>query len=611
MSSLCAALCYSSAMMQQSTDPRAEYESRLAARRKAVAALERRSDWIANGRFAVFVLALVLAWLTLWARAMSPWWLAVPVLAFGALVIAHDRALRAKARTTAAVTFYERCLARLNDQWAGTGLPGADLVSDDHPYAADLDLFGKGSLFELLCTARTRAGERTLADWLLGPADPDEIGARQEGIDELRPRLDLREELALLGTDVRRGVLPAVVARWGTAPVLFATSRPLRIAHGLAVVAVVALLGWGLLGFGPIPFLLAVIGIWVLNRVMQRRVKKVLKEIEEPGRELQVLGEVLARLEREPFSCARLRGVHALLSENGRSASACIRHLQRLLTWHETRGNQLFAPLAILLVWDVHFAYAFERWRLTYGNHVARWLEAVGDLEALVALAAYAYEHPSDPFPEIACDGPRYEGEEVGHPLLSPATCVPNDVVFGGELRLLVVSGSNMSGKSTLLRTVGINTVLALAGAPVRAKRLRLSPMAIGATLRIQDSIQTGSSRFYAEISKIRQLVDLTAGPLPLLFLLDEILHGTNSHDRKIGADAIVRGLLDAGAAGLVTTHDLALAKTADDLGARAANVHFEDDLEGGKLVFDYRMRPGVVQKSNALELMRAVGLKV
>ncbi len=604
-------LCYSFAMMEQLPNPRGEYESRLAARRKTAKALERRADWIANGRLVVFVVVFVVAWAGIWEKAVNPWWAAVPVLGFVALVIAHDRALRAKTIASAAVTFYERCLARLDHRWAGTGLPGTDLVPEDHPYAADLDLFGKGSLFELLCTARTRAGERTLADWLLGPAEPDEIRARQEALNELRPRLDLREELALLGTDVRRGVLPEVVARWGAAPALFASSAPLWVAHVLAVAATVSLFSWGVLGFGPIPFLLSVFGIWVLNRVTKWRVKQVLKDIEEPGRELDVLGEVLARLEREPLSCERLRRVHALLSEKGRPASSCIRNLQRLLTWHEARGNQLFAPLAILLVWDVHFAYAFERWRLTYGKQVSRWLDAVGDLEALVALAAYAYEYPHDPFPEIVEDGPRFEGEQVGHPLLPSATCVPNDVIFGDALRLLVVSGSNMSGKSTMLRTVGINTVLALAGAPVRAKQLRVSPMTIGATLRIQDSIQAGSSRFYAEISKIRQLVDLTEGPLPLLFLLDEILHGTNSHDRKIGADAIVRGLLDAGAAGLVTTHDLALAKTADDLGNRAANVHFEDQLEDGKLVFDYRMRSGVVRKSNALELMRAVGLKV
>ena len=186
-----------------------------------------------------------------------------------------------------------------------------------------------------------------------------------------------------------------------------------------------------------------------------------------------------------------------------------------------------------------------------------------------------------------------------------------NDVHLAADLAVLVISGSNMSGKSTLLRTVGVNAVLAQAGAPVRARRLRLSPLAVGTSMRIADSLQAGTSRFYAEIQRLRQIVDLAAGPRPLLFLLDEILHGTNSHDRRFGAEAIVRGLVQRGAIGLVTTHDLSLATIADALAPRAANVHFEDHLEDGRMTFDYQLRPGVVRKSNALELMRAVGLEV
>jgi DNA mismatch repair ATPase MutS len=241
---------------------------------------------------------------------------------------------------------------------------------------------------------------------------------------------------------------------------------------------------------------------------------------------------------------------------------------------------------------------------------VRRWLAAMGELEALSDLAGYAYEHPDDPFPEVVDEGPRFDGEGLGHPLLPVERSVRNDLRLG-DVRLMIVSGSNMSGKSTLLRTVGVNAVLALAGAPVRATRLRLSPLAVGACMRVQDSLQEGLSHFYAEIKRLRQLVDLGGGPLPLLFLLDEVLHGTNSHDRRIGAAALIRGLVDAGGVGLVTTHDLALAQIAEELGPRAANVHFEDHLEGEKIVFDYRLRPGVVRKSNALALMRAVGLQV
>jgi DNA mismatch repair ATPase MutS len=240
-----------------------------------------------------------------------------------------------------------------------------------------------------------------------------------------------------------------------------------------------------------------------------------------------------------------------------------------------------------------------------------RWLTVIGETEALAALACFAYENPAYPFPELLNDGPLFEATGLGHPLLPQAECIVNDVSLTPQLRLLVVSGSNMSGKSTFLRTIGANAVLALAGAPVRAQALRLSPLAIGATLRIQDSLLAGRSRFYAEITRLRQIVDRTHEPLPVLFLLDEMLHGTNSHDRRIGAEAVVRTLLARPTIGLLTTHDLALAELAERLAPAAANVHFADHLVDGTLQFDYRLRPGVVQHSNALALMRAVGLDV
>jgi DNA mismatch repair ATPase MutS len=286
------------------------------------------------------------------------------------------------------------------------------------------------------------------------------------------------------------------------------------------------------------------------------------------------------------------------------SGSKAIAELSRLAALLVAQKNQFFAPLAYLIMWPVQVAFAVEGWRARHGRDIARWLAAAGELEALAALGGYAFEHPDDPFAEIAGEGAVFDGQALAHPLLAGA--VANDVQLG-DTRLLLVSGSNMSGKSTLLRTVGTNLVLALAGAPVRAARLRCSPMQLGATLRIQDSLQEGASRFYAEIKKLRQIVDLTARG-PVLFLLDEILAGTNSHDRRIGAEGVVRGLVERGAVGLLTTHDLALAEMQIP---GALNVHFEDHLQDGELRFDYKMRDGVVRKSNALELMRAVGLKV
>jgi DNA mismatch repair ATPase MutS len=337
----------------------------------------------------------------------------------------------------------------------------------------------------------------------------------------------------------------------------------------------------------------------------------VLAAVDRRASDLELLSLLLERLERERFQAPRLARLRGALDVEGLPPSRQVARLSRLLQRLDAKRNQLFAPFACLMLWTTRTAFAIEAWRAVSGPAIAGWLAAAGEVEALGALAAYAYENPADPFPEMATGGPCFEGEGLGHPLIPEDRCVRNDLRLGDPLRMLIISGSNMSGKSTLLRTVGANAVLAQAGAPVRAHRLRMSPLAVGATLRVQDSLQAGRSRFYAEITRLRQLVDLAGGTPPLLFLLDEILHGTNSHDRRAGAEAIVRGLIGRGAIGLVTTHDLALAEVADQLAPRAANVHFEDHLEGGTMMFDYIMRPGVVRNSNALALMRAVGLEV
>jgi len=273
--------------------------------------------------------------------------------------------------------------------------------------------------------------------------------------------------------------------------------------------------------------------------------------------------------------------------------------------------NQAFAPVAFALLWHLHLPLAIETWRMKNGTFIGQWLDAIGEYEALCAIACYAFEHPADPYPELIEKGPVFDGEDLKHPLLSDDVCVPNDVRLDSSIRGWVVSGSNMSGKSTLLRTVGINAVLAFAGAPIRAKRLILSPLHIGATMRLEDSLQVGHSRFYSEIRRLKHLMDLMSDGRPLLFLLDEILHGTNSRDRLIGSKAIVQGMIEAGAIGLVTTHDLALTSLAEESDGYILNMFFEDQLGEGRLVFDYKVKPGILKRGNALELMRSIGLDV
>jgi hypothetical protein len=582
--------------------PAQEYARRLAERRRQQQELAHRHA--ALGRRRNVVLGLVVALIILaeketWTVKLG---LLLPPILVGEMI---DRRRRRTVglwrRAERSAWFYERRLACVEERWAGAGETGERYLDERHPCAPDLDLFGRGCLFERLCPAGTRPGEDTLAGWLLAPAGPEEVRRRQEAVAELRDRLALREELALLALDVPAGEDYRGLAAWGSAAAPLPAAARAAVWLSTALTAA-ALASWLFLAASPAPLLGALLLQGGLAWLLRARTAAVLGPIEGHARGLAALAPLLARLEAERGAAARLKELQQTLAGDGPPASARTARLARLLSW---------APLAALLAGRPLLALAVETWRQRSGPALGAWLGALGEFEALGALAAYSFENPSDPFPEVVEGEPCYEGEALAHPLLPRDRCVANDVCLAGELHLLVVSGSNMSGKSTLLRTVGVNAVLALAGAPVRARRLRLAPLVVGATLRIEDSLQEGRSRFYAEVLRVRQLLEVARGPVPLLFLLDELFSGTNSEDRRVGAEAVVRRLLDAGALGLVTTHDLALTGIAERLGPRAGNVHFEDRFEGGAMVFDYRMKPGVVQSSNGLALMRAVGIEV
>jgi hypothetical protein len=599
----------------EASDPaapvRAEYERRRSERRGRAEHAGVAARRVSNARLAVFVLGLACLWGVFGDGRLPGWSLAAPALGFLVLVVRHDRLLRRAAAAERAAAWYDDGLARLDASFAGRGSPGERFRDPHHPYADDLDLFGRGSLFELLCRARTTAGEDQLAAWLCAPAAPAAVRARQAAAAELRDALDLREELALAGERVAAGLHGEALATWGEASPAAPSAALRATALGIAVASAAGVAGLVLGAPVLVPWLFVLaIGAGFAASV-RRRVQRVLRETDAAVRDLDLLAELLAILERVEPKAERLVELHRSVSVEDGAASRAISRLALLAQLLDARRNQLFAPIGAALLFTTQVAFAVDAWRARHGPALRRWVEAVGELEALASLACQAYEHPADAWPELVAGPPRFEAAGAGHPLLAEARCVRNDLRLDERLRVLVVSGSNMSGKSTLLRTVGSNAVLALAGAPVRATALRLTPLAAGASIRLNDSLQEGHSRFYAEIRRLRQIVDATAGALPVLFLLDEVLHGTNSHDRRIGAEAVVRSLVARGAIGLVTTHDLALARLAEAPELHAANVHFEDDLREGQMHFDYRMRPGVVTRSNAIALMRAVGLEV
>lgn len=600
--------------------PLAHYTARLQKRQQAHALAMQRVDRLGQARVAVVLLGLVLGWLAFAVRLIHPGWLVGVVVGLIGLSFHYDTARRRRDRADRAVRWYQQALARLTYQPCEQANLGTRFIRDDHPFAQDLDLFGPGSLFARLCLARTSMGEECLARALLEPAEPAEIVERQAAVSDLRDRLDLREDLALRGDELAQGVDFAPLAQWGAAPPRLRPTWRLSAVRWLGLVNLGAV---GLVVLGAVSELPAVLSQWavpvlglsilaslVVTLPVGRAVEQTLRPIEPMARDLALLAGLLHRFEREPFTATLLRRLQERLHATGTAPSVRVAELARLVDSLNSRRNQFFIPLAVLLLWNTRMALLLERWRLTHGPSIAGWLDAVGQFEMLSSLAAYAFDNPDDPFAQIEPGQPHFDGEGLAHPLLSPERAVANDVSLGGTRRLIVVSGSNMSGKSTLLRTIGSNLVLALAGSVVRARRLSVSILRPGATLRVQDSLQAGRSRFFAEITRIRQVLDL-AQRGDLLFLLDEIFHGTNSHDRGIGAEAVLRRLLEAGAIGLVTTHDLSLTQLAERLGPVAVNVHFADQFVDGQMHFDYRMRPGVVPHSNALALMRAVGIEV
>jgi len=599
---------------QNQQNPRTEYEQRLASRASDVQAFVKESDRFSTWRGFVFLAAVGILLASTLAEILSAQWLFVPAIAFIVLVILHARCIRHLKRARLAEAYYRTALDRLDDKWIDVRPTGEEYYNPQHMYAGDLDLLGRGSLFQLICAARTKLGEETLARWLLGPAETSVIRARQQSVEELRNELDFRETLELLEAETHSEIEQTHLADWVGQP-LISIPAPLQWASMITgIFAALSVISWLFSWTGIAPIVVAIIIQVCLLFFVGPQIRELLSQTDEVRDGLPVLSDVLSLIEQREFNSPHLQAIIAALQTDGVPPSKSIAQLRRYIQGlNNCFRNQFSAPLTILLGIPFHYLSAIERWLKRVGPHCPEWLAAVGEFEALCSLAGHAYEHPTDPFPEIVepTTGPCFEGTSLGHPLIPEHQVVRNDVTLNSQDRLLMISGSNMSGKSTLMRTVGTNFVLALAGAPVRAVSLRVSPMQAGTAMRVQDSLQQGASLFYQSVARLSAVVHLADAPEPVLFLLDEILQGTNSHDRRIGAQSVIETLIERGGIGIVTTHDLALTEITDLFGDKARNVHFEDQLVDGKMTFDYRMRPGVVEHSNALELMKMMGIQL
>jgi hypothetical protein len=602
------------------SDAKAFYEGGRAVHARIVDRLEARSRAIGAARLAAAAIALALLGVVLWGHASWAWAvIGLLVAVFVVLVFVHANVEHEKERAQAAVRFHMRGLARLALEWDHLPLASERFRVAGHPFASDLDVFGRASLMQLADATDTEFGERRLAA-LLSLEDPEgwpgAVSSRQHAVRDLAGRAAFREAFATAA-----GVLsderpdPSSLIAWaeGEAAALPPFARV--AAWVFPVVAIGAFVLAETRALTETSALAVGVGVIVVGALFGLGLTPMLEVVSARQAAATRWRAMLAAIENEPFEAPLLRELRERLTGDVR-ASAEMAGLARIVGFVDARRNEVFRfIIGPLLMWDVHCARALWRWRARSGRRVRGWLDALGEVEALASLAAFAFENPDFVWPSLASE-PCFQATKLAHPLLPRATRVGNDVDLPGPGLALVVTGSNMSGKSTLLRAMGVNAVLANAGAPVCAQAFRLGPLRVATSMRVEDSLAEGVSHFYAELARLKSVIDRAKEAnadkrAAVFFLLDEILHGTNSRERVLGASAVVRELLTLGALGAVSTHDLGITALERELGGRVTNVHLEEHVDGDKMTFDYVLRPGIVQTSNALRLMKAVGIDV
>ena len=604
--------------------PARRYEDALGRYASARVPEARRSTLISRLRLVTFLPGAACFALALGRGPIAPWLAAATGLfaVFAVLVVWHARVEDRIAWLDALTLVNERSVARVRRDWAKlpSGDPPTGLSVDGHPYAADLDVFGRASLFQWVGPTATSMGAQRLAGWLLAPASREEVAARQEAAAALAPLDEWREHLAAHGVR-SSGARQAEVEqflKWAEGgPFLGGRSALLRVAV-LAITAVIwvliALFAAGVTDRAL--WLIPVVVGLMLSFPLALHTNAWLDRAGGGQHALSRYASVLEHAVRAPRAGLRLSSLQDRLTTNGVQAPASMRRLNRILGFGELRhsaGIFHFLIQAVTL-WDFHVVFALERWRIHAGPHVRGWFEAVADLDALALFAGIARDNP-DWCPPVVV-GPQEHAVlaavALSHPLLPDDRRVANDVRIGPPGTLLLVTGSNMSGKSTLLRAIGLNLVLAQAGGVVAAARFSLPSCDVQTSLRVQDSLELGLSYFMAALARLKGVVDAAEHERPgrvLFYLLDEILQGTNSVERALAVRAIARHLLQAGAIGVMTTHDLSLAAE-EPLASAAQLVHFTEIVgDNGEMRFDYLLRPGLATSRNALRLMKLIGI--
>jgi hypothetical protein len=535
------------------------------------------------------------------------------LIAFIVAVVLHARTITAETRARIRRDIHARHLARLGSEWTQFASKGADLIPRSHAYAWDIDIVGQGSLFQRIDVTHTHHGERTLAAWLASPADLATIRARQEAVWELAPAVALLCEIEAAGsTEHGERLDPRGLEALGRIDLLFERFPWLQFVTVLLPLCTLVTYVAGLFGYISNAWWLAPVTIQVgVLFSLGRTIVKTLDLVSARAPLLAAFEAMLLLLERTQFKSPWLLELQKRVAFADQPPSAHVRRLARWAGFAELRQNALFYIFVnALTLWDLHVLHGLERFVREAGTRLTEWFEALGELEAIAALATLAHLDEGATRPELGEEQP-FQATAIAHPLLTPEVRVANDVRLRGRGTALVVTGSNMAGKSTLLRAVGQNIALALAGGPVIAEHMLVPTLRLRASMRADDSLESGASYFHAELTKLTRVIEQAEVGPPVFFLLDELLRGTNARARHVGAKAVLLHLLDRGATGFCATHDVELAALGDSEPARIENVHFTDVVIEGEMRFDYKLRPGIVRTSNALRLLQMAGIHV
>lgn len=489
---------------------------------------------------------------------------------------------------------------------------GDEYAERDHPYSYDLDIFGKASLFQYICRTTSRPASDRLAEYLNHPASLEEILLRQEAVAELQPLTDWRQELMTLGyLNAGAGNDPAPLMQWLKSDDIFLktvrekiVSRCLSLLALASVIAVIA----GL----PAVVLAPVFGVnFVFYFTRFRRISKLQEQVSRSSDLLKAYSAIIRLTEDRSFTSPLLQKLQSAFSDEI-AASDRIRQLSKLVGRLDYRLNVLVSvPLNLLFFTDIHFCLVLERWKREHASRIPGWFTAMAEFEALASLANMAFNNPGWVYPQVTEDYFVFRAEEMGHPLIPAGRRISNGFATGGTAKAIIVTGSNMSGKSTFLRTCGVNAVLAFAGAPVCASAFTVSLVRLHSSMRIADSLEENISSFYAELRRLRAIISGAESDPKVFLLLDEILRGTNSDDRYTGSVALIKQLTGYGAVAMVATHDLRLAALGKELPQSIENYHFDVKVNDEELFFDYRLTPGICSSFNASLLMKKMGIKV